>query len=436
MSEIYIPHNQIAEMSTLGSMLISEEAIEYCLDALSAEDFHGKRNRLVFASIQRLYNANNPVDCVTVVTELHNKGELEGAGDARYIADLMAETPSAANVAYYARQVRDCAIRRSIIKAGHAMFKDAQDNSISAEKLLAESEKRVFSVAVSEQNDTMRKASDLMVGAFNVIEKARESKGDVLGIRTGFYDLDKKIGALRNSDLVILAARPGVGKTSLATNIAQFAALQGNKSVAIFSLEMTAEQLMIRMVASESGKDLLKMQNGELSEKEISDIQICMQMFQDANLFIDDAPNVTIPAIRSKCRKIKTKHGLDLVIIDYLQLLRSVIKTENRNQEVSEITRAAKLLARELNVPVMMLSQLNRAVEKRGSSKPVLSDLRESGSIEQDADKVIFIYREEEDKTADINIAKHRNGPTGNVILTWLDWCATFKNYSGVEGWI
>lgn len=430
------PHDLRAEIAVLGSMLLDADALELCVESLQPEDFYDTAHQDIFRCIVTLREHAAPVDSVSLVSELNRVGKLTAVGDVSYIADLTIQTPSAANVAHYLKLVSERSIQRKLIRAGNAISKDGANTGMDVEHMLNDAERRIYDITISKAEDTLVPVQDILYDVFEMLEKLRESKDKIVGVPTGFSDLDAKISGLKKSDLVIVAGRPAMGKTSFAINIAQHAALQAGRCVAIFSLEMSKEQLLLRMFSTQSHTDLQNMLSGRLGDDEYIGIADNLDDFAASKLFIDDNANATVPAIRSKCRRLKARAGLDLVVIDYLQLMRSTARSDNRQQEVSEITRSMKILARELDVPIVLLSQLSRAPEQRKEDhRPMLSDLRESGAIEQDADIVMLLYREkvydpEADNTAEVIIAKHRNGPTGTIELYWRGEYTKFENQS------
>lgn len=428
------PNSPHAEISVLGSMLLDEGALDLCIELLQPQDFYNPSNQEIFSCMQTLRNTGAPTDSVALITELDRIGKLRAVGDAAYIADLTIQTPSAANVEHYAEAVLERSLQRQLIRAGNAISKDGMDTAKDVEEALNDAERRIYDITLKRAADTLLPVQDGMYDAFAHLGELMQRKGEVIGVPSGFVDLDQKTSGLKKSDLIIVAGRPAMGKTSFAINIAQYASLHAAKTVVIFSLEMSREQLIMRMFSSEAEVDMQKLLTGMLSEKELISISQVLEPLGQSKLYIDDSAGATVPEIRSKCRRLKARAGLDLIVIDYLQLMRSAKKTDNRQQEVSEITRSLKILARELDVPIILLSQLSRAPEQRKDDhRPLLSDLRESGAIEQDADIVFLLYREqvydeEADNVAEVIVAKHRNGPTGTVKLCWLGEYTKFKN--------
>ncbi|MDR1620190.1 MAG: replicative DNA helicase [Clostridiales bacterium] len=430
------PHSLPAEISVLGSMLLDEAAQDLCVEQLQAQDFFDPANQQIFACMFAMREKGAPVDSVTLLAELDRLGQLRAVGGAGYLSELLMQTYTAANVGQYSKVVRERSLQRRLINAGNAIARDGMSTEIEIEQMLNDAERRIYDITISKNDDTLVPIQSLLVDAYTQVEALQKNSGRVTGVPTGFIDLDSKTSGLKKSDLIIIAGRPTMGKTSFAINIAQHAALREGRTVAIFSLEMAKEQLIMRMFSTEAHVDLQRILTGRLDNEETVSIALQLENFEKSKLFIDDNPNASVPAIRSKCRRLKARHGLDLIVIDYLQLMRASGKSENRQQEVSEITRSTKILARELDVPIVLLSQLSRAPEQRKDDhRPMLSDLRESGAIEQDADIVMLLYREqvyddEADNVAEIIIAKHRNGPIGTVKLCWLGEYTKFDNLS------
>lgn len=430
------PQSRQAEIGVLGSMLLDAGALDLALEQLVPADFYMPAHQDIFAAMRSLRDGNTPVDAVTLVTELDRTGKLRAVGDAAYIAELTIQTPSASNVEHYISVMTERSIQRQLIGAGNSIARDAQDTSRELEDMLNDAERRIYDITMKRATDTLQHIAPTMNEVFTNLGEMRKHRSDLRGVPTGFVDLDQKTSGLKKSDLIIVAGRPAMGKTSFAINIAQHAALHAGRSVVIFSLEMSKEQLVLRMFSTDAEVDMYKLLNANHSDEEHMRIaDDVLDRMGESRLYIDDSAVATVPEIRSKCRRLKARSGLDLVVIDYLQLMRSPRKTDNRQQEVSEITRSLKVLARELDVPIVLLSQLSREAEKRTQNdhRPMLSDLRESGAIEQDADIVMLLYREqvyneEADNTAEVIIAKHRNGSTGTIYLGWFGEYTKFKN--------
>ncbi|HAM96879.1 MAG: replicative DNA helicase, replicative DNA helicase [candidate division WS6 bacterium GW2011_GWC1_36_11] len=437
MTEKVPPQNIEAEQSLIGSMLIDKDAVIAVSGWLMPEHFYEERNGIIYANILELFNEALPIDLITLSDLLKKKQQLTKIGGRTYLADLVAMVPTSAHAEEYGGIVKESATRRGLIGASRDITELAFNESIKIDKVMDESEKRIFDVAQSGIKSNFVHIKDLLKEAFERAERADNDEA-YLGISTGFKDLDELLGGFQKSDLVILAARPSVGKTSLALDMMRHAAMVEKKTVVFFSLEMSQTQIMDRLIGMQSGIPFWEIRTGRLTDKKLMKLADTMGEFGDTNIYIDDQAGQHINSIRTKARRLKLEHGLDIIFVDYLQLMHGS-STESRTLEVSEISQGLKNIAKELDVPVIALSQLNRAIEQRQGRKPQLSDLRESGSIEQDADVVMFIDREEtwnpdtENKgTGDLSIAKHRNGPTGNVRLAFVQEIASFRNlYKG-----
>ena len=385
----------------------------------------------------RVRLAGDAVDAVTLMDDLQRHGQLEAVGGAVYLTELMEFVPSAANVGYYARIVEERSVQRSLIRAGNEMIHDGMDEGKDIEDSLNQAEKRIYDISMRKVEDSLAPLSQIVPDAIAQIGDLLARHGQITGVPTGFRELDRVTNGLQKSDLIIIAARPAMGKSSFAMNIGQYAAVHGGRSVVYFSLEMSKEQLVMRMLCTEARVESQKIKEGTLSDEEMEAILSVTDKLQAGKLYIDDSGGATVASIRSKCRRLKAQSGLDMIIIDYMQLMSgtgsSARKSDNRQQEVADMTRAMKLLARELDVPILLLSQLNRGPEQRTDHKPIIADLRESGSIEQDADMVLLLYRpqvydETLDNTSQVIIAKHRHGPTGTVELAWLGQFTKFED--------
>lgn len=419
------PQNLDAEMSMLGAVLIDEDVLANITDKIKAIDFYDKRHESIFAAMIRLYERHQPVDLLTLSDELKRRDELELIGGSAYLTELTNYVPTAAHAEAYAELVAQKAVRRRLIKASGAVAEIAYDEEKSIQELLGTAEAELFSVSDTSLKQDLTSLETILTDSFDRMEELHRNKGALRGIPTGYRDLDNMTAGLQPSDLIILAARPAMGKTTLVTNLAYNIATIAKKSVLFFSLEMSKEQLVDRMLADASGVDSWNIRTGNLSDEDFGKLSEAMGEMAEAPIFIDDTPGVTVLEMRTKARREAHNNPLGLIIIDYLQLMQGSGKHDgNRVQEVSEISRGLKLIARELNVPVIALSQLSRTVETRTPQIPQLADLRESGSIEQDADIVAFIYREEyynpdtdRQRITDLIIAKHRNGPVGKVEL-------------------
>ncbi len=419
------PQNLDAEMSLLGAILIDEEVMADISDKLRSQDFYDKRHVLIFSAMLRLYERHRPVDLLTLSDELTKKGELEIVGGSAYLTELTNYVPTAAHATTYAEIISQKAIRRRLIKASNDIATLGYNEEQDISELLSSAESELFAVSDTNTKQDLVSLEQILTESFDRMEELHRGGGKLRGIPTGWRDLDNMTAGLQQSDLIILAARPAMGKTTLVTNLAYNVATKAKKSVLFFSLEMSKEQLVDRMLADASGVDAWNIRTGNLSDDDFEKLSHAMGEMAEAPIFIDDTPGVTVLEMRTKARREAHNNPLGLIIIDYLQLMQGSGRSDgNRVQEVSEISRGLKLIARELNVPVIALSQLSRSVETRSPQIPQLSDLRESGSIEQDADIVAFIYREayynpetDRQNITDLIIAKHRNGPVGKVEL-------------------
>ncbi len=434
------PQNIEAEINVLGSILIDSDAFTRIADIITAEDFYKESHQEIFATMAELYSEHEPIDLLSLTNRLAEKKLLEKIGGRTYLTELANAVVSSANIVAYAEIIQKKAALRKLIKAAQEIAALGFNEEAKVENLLDEAEQKIFQISQKHLKQNFISVKSLLDGTFERIDELHREGGKVRGLPTGFYDLDNKLAGLQKSDLIILAARPSMGKTTLALDIARQVA-KNKHPVGIFSLEMSKEMLVDRMICAEAGVDLWRMRTGRLREEEddFGRIGHAMATLAEAPIFIDDSASANIMEVRTKARRLKAEHGLDLIIIDYLQLMEGRNRTnENRTQEVSEISRALKSLARELDVPVLALSQLSRAVELEKPPKPKLAHLRESGSIEQDADVVLFIYREymyKREETdpdrryiAEVIIAKHRNGPTGTVELIFNEEKVRFEN--------
>jgi len=419
------PQNLDAEMSLLGAVLIDEDTLADISEHVKPKDFYDKRHGLIYDAMMRLYEKHKPVDLLTLTEELKKKNDIETIGGSAYLTELTNYVPTAAHAEAYAELVQQKAIRRRLIKASADISEMGFDEETSTAELLEQAEAQLFSVSDQSLNQDLVSLESILTESFDRLEELHRNKGSLRGVRTGYRDLDNMTAGLQRSDLIILAARPAMGKTTLVTNLAYNVATIAKQPVLFFSLEMSKEQLVDRMLSDASGVDSWNIRTGNLSDDDFSKLSDAMGEMAEAPIFIDDTPGVSVLEMRTKARRAAHEQPLGLIIIDYLQLMMGSGRGDgNRVQEVSEISRGLKLLARELNVPVIALSQLSRSVESRSPQIPQLSDLRESGSIEQDADIVMFIYREEyynpdtdRKQITDLIIAKHRNGPTGKIEL-------------------
>lgn len=429
-----MPHNMEAEEALIGSIFINNEGLYKIIDAVRSDDFYNPANKEIFGTIISLFNEKSPIDLVTITDKLDSQGSLEEIGGPTYLSRIVNSVPTASHIVQYANIVREKKVLRDLIIAANDISALAYQEDDTIDITLDSAEKMLFGISQRTLRDNFVSVKEMLPETFERIDRLHKNKGELRGTPTGFDDLDILLGGLQKSDLVILAARPSMGKTSFALNIALNAATSKNrKTVGIFSLEMSKDQLVDRLISAISQVDSYRLRSGNLKEEDFPAIGQAMATLDEASIFIDDSVGISVMEMRAKCRRLKMEHGLDLIIIDYLQLMGGSM--ENRVQEVSEISRSLKGLARELDVPVVALSQLSRAVEARPDKKPLLSDLRESGSIEQDADVVMFVYREDyynpdtdRKNIADIIIRKHRNGPVGEVSLYFISEQMRFVN--------
>jgi len=430
-----LPNSLEAEQAVIGCMLLQGEAIAIAGELLTGADFYQQQYGIIFDTMVELNNEGSPVDVITLQNRLKEKDLPLDLSSMEYVSDLLQAVPTSANVQYYARIVSDKAVLRRLIRANEEVANTCYLEKEGTEAILEEAERKLFAVLQRKNGDDYVPVSQIVLDAVSNIEKAARQKGSVTGIPTGFMDLDYKTSGMHNSDLVLVAARPSMGKTAFVLNMAQYMAFRKNITVAIFSLEMSRVQLVNRLLAMESHVDAQNLRTGNLKDDDWTRLVEGADIIGRSNLIIDDTPGITVPQLRSKCRKFKLEHNLGIVMIDYMQLMSGSGRTDSRQQEISDISRSLKALARELDIPVVVLSQLNRAVEQRPDHRPMLSDLRESGAIEQDADVVMFIYRDdyyhkdsEKKDIAEIIIAKQRNGPIGTVELVWLPQYTQFRN--------
>ena len=437
-----MPHSIEAEQSVVGAMLMDKDAILTAAEIVSGQDFYQTAYGVIFDSMVELFNEGKPVDLVTLQERLKEKDVPPEIASLEFVRDLVSAVPTSANVKYYAQIVADKSMLRKLIKLHDEISNTCYAGKESLEAILETTEKSMFQLLQQRNTGEYVPIRQVVLNALDKIEKASKSKGTVTGIPTGFIDLDYKLSGLQPSDLILVAARPSMGKTAFVLNIAQYVAFKKDRATAIFSLEMSKEQLVNRLFSLESQVDAQALRTGNMKDSDWEKLIEGAGIIGKSKLIIDDTPGISVSELRSKCRKYKLEHGLDLIIIDYLQLMTGSVgkRSESRQQEISEISRSLKGLARELNVPVIALSQLSRAVESRPDKRPMLSDLRESGAIEQDADVVMFIYRDEYynkdseyKKQAEIIIAKQRNGPVGTVHLAWLGEYTKFANLSRQE---
>lgn len=429
------PHSVEAEQSVLGSILLDKEAMISVSETLMPEDFYKEAHKVIYESMLKLYNSQSEIDLITLTDELRDQGYLDDIGGIAYITSLSTVVPTTSNIKYYINIVKEKSISRQLISAANDIINLGYDSTSKVEDILESAEKKIFDISQERTTNDFQPINQVISDALSMLEKLYEEKNDVTGLTTGFRDLNKKINGLQKSDLLLVAARPAMGKTAFALNLVQNAALKGDASVAVFSLEMSKEQLVQRMIASQSTVELKKIKTGTLADNDWPRITDGMAILSGAKIHIDDTPGIKISELRSKCRKLKIEKGLDMVLIDYLQLMEGEGHNESRQQEIAKISRSLKILAKELDCPVVALSQLSRAPEQRADHRPMLSDLRESGSIEQDADIVMFLYRDEyynpdteKKNIGEVIVAKNRHGETGTVELVWFGGIQKFAD--------
>ncbi len=413
------PQNIEAEQSLLGSLLIDKDSIIRISEILHPSSFYRTQQHApIYEAIQALYEKREPIDLVTVTEELKRKGFYDAVGGSAYLTTLVNVVPTSAHIEHYAKIIKEHAIRRKLIAQATKLVEKAYNESEQVDSLLEEAEAGIFSLSQDHVTRDFLQIKDALTESFDRLDELQKTSGKLRGVPTGFRDLDGKLAGMQNSNLLILAARPGVGKTSFALNVAQFVAVKAGMPVGIFSLEMSQEELVDRLLVAQADIDAWKLKTGRLDERDFDKLSLAMGELAEAPIFIDDTPGISISEMRTKARRLQVEHGLKFLIVDYLQLIKGR-NLDNRVQEVSEISQNLKNLARELKIPVLAISQLNRSVESRGTRKPQLADLRESGAIEQDADVVMFIYREDPEKQEEVllDIQKHRNGSTGEIPL-------------------
>jgi replicative DNA helicase len=430
-----VPHSREAEEAVLGAVLINPEAYYEVASFLRADDFYIHRHRWIWETFTRLHERRIPIDLLTVTEELDQLGQLEETGGAAYLTSLIGNVPTSLHAEAYGRIVESNAIRRRMLSAANEIAKLAYQQEASVETVMDEAERAVFGVSERRTTRDLRSIQEVLSEYYDRIDQLSSRSEEMYGVPTGFTDLDRLLGGMQPSDLLIVAGRPGTGKTAFMLSAAKNAAQKNKKHVAIFSLEMSSEQLVQRIISQETGIDSQRLRSGKLEGEEWAVFAHAVEVLSDTMIFLDDTPGLTPLQLRTKCRRLHAEFNLDLVLVDYLQLMSSGVRAENRVQEVSYISRNLKILARELNVPVLAAAQLSRAVEQRADKEPQLSDLRESGSLEQDADVVMFINRPElYDKdtllknVAQIKVAKHRNGPVGQVEMVFRSNIAKFEN--------
>ena len=430
------PHNIEAEQSVLGSMIMDHDAVITASERLRSDDFYRPDHAQIFAAIMELYTTGNPIDLVTIQDKLIQKGVFEQVGGLGYLADLANSVPTSAHIKQYAKIVQEKSTLRKLIKASTDISAKSFEGEEPLDHIMNFAEKSIFDILQNKKTEDFTGIDEIILTSIEKIEEAHKSKGGITGIETGFIDLDHRTAGLQPSDLILVAARPSMGKTAFSLNIIQTAGIKNKKSVAVFSLEMSKDQLVSRMLCAEAMVDSQKARTGMLEPADWERIGQSLPNITNSRIYIDDTPGINVMDMRAKCRRLKMEKGLDLIMIDYLQLMSGVgDSSTSRQQEISDISRSLKALAREMQAPVIALSQLSRACEQRTDHRPMLSDLRESGAIEQDADVVMFLYRDEyyhpdteKKNVGEVIIAKQRNGPTGTVELAWLGQYTKFAN--------
>ena len=438
------PHNEEAERSVLGAAMLNKEVLFDILEEVREDDFYNESHKEIFRAIWELYRKNSAVDMLTVCEELKSRQSLDMVGGRAYIATLTAEVPATANGREYAKIIAEKAVMRQMIRTAEDITEKGYQSKMAAREILDYAESGIFQIAQRRQKNDYTKIQDVLLENLKIIDAAAQNKDKITGIPTGFHDLDEKTSGLQRSDLIIVAARPGMGKTAFALNIAQQSAVKHGTSAIIFSLEMSKEQLGQRLLAMQARVEMQKLKQGDLDRKDWDRVSLGVDELNNSKIVIDDTPGISLMEMRNKCRRLKAEQGLDLIVVDYLQLMTFEGRTDNRQQEISALSRNMKLLAREMNCPVILLSQLSRAPELRQDKRPMLSDLRESGSIEQDADIVMFLDRSADEAEASrddrpdegvtrIVVAKNRSGPIGDVDLMFLPASTKFYELDGAH---
>lgn len=436
------PQNIEAEQSVLGAIVFDNEALPKALEMLAADDFYRESHRRLYNAMLELFNKNDPIDIVTLTDHLRKTNDLDAIGGISYLSTLANSVPTSANIKYHARIVREKSLLRALIQTATHINTKVYEDDLEADEMVDYAEKVIFDIAEKRTKTSFASMKDVVKDTFKMIEQLYDKKEAITGVASGFKDLDELTAGFQPGELIVVGGRPGMGKTAFALNIAQHVGIEMKEPVAVFSLEMSKEQLVMRMLCAEGMVDSAHVRKGFISRQDWPKLTSAAGRLSEAPIFIDDSSALTVLEIRAKARRLKMEHrGLSLVVVDYLQLMRSRGNLERREQEIAEISRSLKALAKELKIPVIALSQLNRAVEQRSGNKPTLADIRESGAIEQDADVIIFIYRDNEQvkdnpairNVIKIDIAKQRNGPTGTVNLTFLSNCTKFVDHSGVS---
>ena len=433
------PNNLEAEQSVLGAMLLDKEAISISTEIIGGEDFYREAHKEIFEAIVDIYDKGEPVDLITLTEKLKTRNTLDAVGGITFLTNLMDAVPSTHNVKYYAKIIEEKSLLRRLIKESSEIISKSYDGKEEVAEIIDDAEKGIFNISLKRSTQGYVHVKDVLNTNFDKIEELYLNKGKLTGVPTGFTDLDSKLSGLQKSDLILVAARPSMGKSSFMMNIVQHAAVREKTTTVIFSLEMSKEQLTQRLLCAEALIDAHRLRVGDINEDEWVKLARAMGPLSEAPIFIDDTPSISVAEMRAKCRRLKLEHNLGLIVIDYLQLMQGKGNSESRQQEISEISRSLKALAREINVPVVALSQLSRAPEMRADHRPILSDLRESGAIEQDADVVMFLYRDEyyhpdteKKNIGEVIIAKQRNGPTGTIELVWLGQFTKFVNKENI----
>ncbi|HPC04604.1 MAG TPA: replicative DNA helicase [Syntrophales bacterium] len=436
------PQNLEAERSVLGGMLLDNQAIHQVLETLDGDDFYSSTHKRIFQSIIDLTDRNEPADLITLSSLLKDRSQLDAVGGAAYVGSLVDAVPSAANISYYSKIVKEKSVLRKLISATTGILSRTYEDATDIDGIIDEAEYAIFQISENKIRQSFSPIREIIKDSFRTIERLFEKKSLITGVSTGFEELDRMTSGFQRSDLIIIAGRPSMGKTAFALNIAQHASIEMDVPVAVFSLEMSKEQLAMRMLSSEARVDAQRLRKGFLGETDWPRLTTAAGALSEAKLFIDDTAAITVLEMKAKARRLKAERGLGLVVLDYLQLMRGRDQSPSREQEISEISRSLKALAKELSVPVVALSQLNRQVEARSDRRPQMADLRESGAIEQDADVILFIYRDEvynrsednpEKGIAEIIIGKQRNGPTGKIKLAFLKEFTRFENLAQIR---
>jgi len=434
------PQSIEAEQSVLGAILLDNDALHEAIELLTPDDLYRDAHRRVFQAMCELYNKSEPVDLITLSEFMKSRGELEAVGGVNYLSSLASFVPTSANIKYHSKIVREKALIRSLLHSVTDIAKNVYDNDLDTDELIDYAEKKIFDLSDKKIKTSFYSMKELISDTFVTIERLYDKKEAITGVPSGFKDLDELTTGFQKGDLIIIGGRPGMGKTAFSLNIAQHVGIDMHEPVAIFSLEMAKEQLVMRMLCSEAKVDSNKVRKGFINKRDDwNRLTSAAGKLAESHIFIDDSSGISVLEMRAKARRLKQQHGLSLVIVDYLQLMRGRGKFERREQEIAEISRSLKGLAKEIQVPVIALSQLNRGVETRGGNKnPTLADLRESGAIEQDADVIIFLYRDAKEETDNrgkviVDVAKQRNGPTDKITLTFLDYCTRFVDSADIE---